>query len=73
MARLRIDLRRELKQQIVSFLAKRGQEIVNEAYWSKAAKDRSGTMHDAYGYAVFYNGRLEKKGYAAGIMHRGGR
>lgn len=66
MARLRIDLRSNLKDQIVSFLAQKGQEIVNEAYWSKAAKDQSGSLHDAYGYAVFYDGKLEKKGYAAG-------
>lgn len=66
MARLRINLRKDIESHVIEYLAKNGQNIVNEAYWSKEAKDRSGTMHDAYGYAVYYNGRIVRKGYAAG-------
>lgn len=66
MARLRINLKKDIESQVIEYLAKNGQSIVNEAYWNKEAKDRSGTMHDAYGYAVYYNGRLVRKGYAAG-------
>lgn len=60
------DLIQQAKKEIVSELSKEGQKIVNDAYWSKAAMDRSGNMHDAYGYAVYFRGKLEKKGYAAG-------
>lgn len=60
------DLILQVKKEIVNELSKEGQKIVNEAYWSKAAKDRSGNMHDAYGYAVYFRGKLERKGYAAG-------
>ena len=63
---LRINLKKDITNQVVNYLDKEGQKIVNNAYWSKEAKDRSGSMHDAYGYAVYYNGKMMKKGYAAG-------
>lgn len=66
MKRLRVNIRANIENQIVNYLAAEGQKIVNEAYWRKEAKDRSGTMHDAYGYAVYHDGVIKKRGYAAG-------
>lgn len=66
MSSFRINIRGDLESQIVNYLATEGQKIVNKAYWSKEAKDVSGTMHDAYGYAVYYKGQEKRRGYAAG-------
>lgn len=51
---------------MVDWLSKEGQDIIDRAYLSKETRDRSGTQHDAYGYAVYNKGRLLKKGYASG-------
>lgn len=55
-----------VRSQIVDWLSKEGQDIVDRAYLTKETRDRSGTQHDAYGYAVYSGGRLVRKGYASG-------
>lgn len=61
---------------MVSYLAKEGDRIAQKAMISKEALDRSGNMSDAYGYIVFYEGKVKKKGYAlptnmASDIHKG--
>lgn len=66
MSRFRYNIRENIEAQVIDYLAEEGQKIVNKAYWSKEAKDVSGTMHDAYGYAVYLDGQEKRRGYAAG-------
>lgn len=61
---------------MVNYLAKEGDRIAHKALASKEALDRSLNMGDAYGYIVFYEGKVKKKGYAlptgmASEIHRG--
>lgn len=61
-----INLVERYEKDMVKYLSQKGQDIIDNAYRSKEAKDRSGNMHDAYGYAIFSRGQLVKKGYASG-------
>lgn len=63
-------------RRMVDYLAKEGDRIAHKAMASKEALDRSNNMNDAYGYIVFYDGRMQKKGYAlptnmASGIHKG--
>ena len=49
---------------VVDYLAKEGNRIARKALYSKEAMPRSMAQSDAYGYIVFYNGVVKKKGYA---------
>lgn len=49
---------------MVNYLAREGDRIAHKALASKEALDRSQNMADAYGYIVFYDGKVKKKGYA---------
>lgn len=50
--------------QMVSYLAKEGQRIAMDALFTKQTDNDTMNQQDAYGYGVFYNGLLKKKGYA---------
>lgn len=63
-------------RRMVNYLAREGDRIARRALASKDALDRSGNMADAYGYIVFYEGKVKKKGYAlptnmASDVHKG--
>lgn len=60
---------------MVAYLAREGERIANEALLTKQSQNDTMNQADAYGYAVFFDGMLKKKGYAAaemsGEMHKG--
>ena len=58
----------EAQKKVIDYLAAQGQRMVDEAYRSKDAQDRSGNMHDAYGWAVYVNGSVVRKGDAGTQM-----
>lgn len=49
---------------MVDYLAKEGDRIVLQALYSKESSNDSMAQADAYGYMVFYNGVIKRKGYA---------
>lgn len=58
------------------YLAKEGDRIAHKALASKEAYDRTLNMGDAYGYIVFFNKKVVRKGYAlptnwASKIHKG--
>ncbi len=57
---------------ILDYLEKEGQDIIDEAYRTKDTGNVSYNQHDAYAYAIYYYGRLMRKGYAeGGVMSTG--
>lgn len=63
-------------KRLVDYLAKQGNKIVTEAMATKAVGNITFNQNDAFGYAVFYNGKEKKRGYAnptprATETHRG--
>ena len=65
-----------LSDNVCDMLAREGERIVTEANRSAEAQNRSGNMADAYGYAVYLNGRMMRKGYAndtptSDVPHKG--
>lgn len=52
------------KKRIIDYLASEGKKIASKALASKDAKNRTYNQADAFGYIVFYNGKIERKGYA---------
>lgn len=57
----------------VKKLCSYGQEIISEAYRTKDTKNRRYNQHDAYGYAVYYDGYEipDTRGYLGGEMSKG--
>lgn len=53
-----------LSDNILDMLANEGRRIVEEANRSAEAQNRTGNMADAYGYAVYLNGKEMRRGYA---------
>lgn len=51
-------------QDMVEYLAKEGARLAKNAATSKDAKNRTKNQLDAFGYMVFFNGEVKKKGYA---------
>lgn len=49
---------------VADALAREGEKIVDEAMRSAEVTYRSGNMADAFGYAVFHNGKEVRRGYA---------
>lgn len=60
----RSHLAQNAYRETINFLARHGQRMVDEAYRTKDTQDRSGNMHDAYGWAVYVNGQIVKQGDA---------
>lgn len=71
----------DIKKQIASYRAANAANIVNDlanegarlckaAADSKETRNRSGNQADAFGYAVYLNGKIQKKGYAYPSMSR---
>lgn len=50
---------------MANYLAREGERIANDALLTKQSQNDTMNQADAYGYAVFYDGVLKKKGYAA--------
>ena len=57
----------------VQKLCSYGKEIISEAYRTKETKNRRYNQHDAYGYAVYYNGDEipGTRGYLGSEMSKG--
>lgn len=49
---------------LIDSLFKDGMDIINKAKETKEANNRSNNMEDAFGCAVYYRGKLVKRGYA---------
>lgn len=49
---------------MVNYLAKEGKRMAQDALNRKDPKNRSENQADSFGYAVFFNGEVKKKGYA---------
>lgn len=47
---------------VISTLAKHGRELMLKAYGSSTPDIITGNQNDAFGYAVYYNGQLKRKG-----------
>lgn len=60
------DISSYFRRLLIEWLSEEGQAVVDRAYLTKETRDRSGTQHDAYGYAVYSDGRIVSKGYASG-------
>lgn len=60
---------------MADYLAREGERISNDALFTKQSQNDTMNQADAYGYAVFYDGALKRKGYAAlemsGTIHKG--
>lgn len=51
-------------QRMINYLAQQGKKIVTEAMNTKAVGNRTFNQNDAFGYVVYHNGEIKKKGYA---------
>lgn len=51
-------------QRMLSYLSQEGRKIVDKAQRTKAVGNRTFNQADAFGYVVYYNGKVERKGYA---------
>lgn len=63
-------------RKIVNYLAREGEKMAHKALATKDALDVSLNQADAFGYVVYFNGAVKKKGYAlptgmATESHRG--
>lgn len=56
--------RASLSVAVADLLAREGQRIASEANRSAEAQNRSGNMADAFGYAVYLDGKEIRRGYA---------
>lgn len=52
-----------VEKQIIGDLSSYGNKFINDAYNSKKWKNRTFNLHDSFGYAVYEDGILKKKGY----------
>lgn len=48
---------------IIDYLADKGKSIIQDAVATKDTRTRKRNQDDAYGWAVYFNGRQMKKGY----------
>lgn len=71
-------LERLYVDRMVDYLSRRAAEIIERAMQTKTTAIETGNQIDAYGYAIWYNGNLEKKetgdpdhGRYAEVPHKG--
>ena len=55
-------LERLYVDRMVDYLSRRAAEIIERAMQTKTTAIETGNQIDAYGYAIWYKGSLEKKG-----------
>ena len=58
-----INLLQKQTNKIVDYLAGQGKKIIHDAIQTKDTRQRTQNQNDAYGWAVFYNGREMRRGY----------
>ena len=51
---------------VIEYLATLGQETIENMYAEKGTNDDLYNQRDAYGFGVYYNGKLVKEGYLEG-------
>ena len=52
-------------QELIDFLSREGQKIVDSQLQNKGYTHRSHNLHDSYGWGVYLNGELKASGYPA--------
>lgn len=58
-----INLLHRQIDKIVNYLAGQGKKIIHDAIQTKDTRQRTQNQNDAYGWAVYYNGREMRRGY----------
>ena len=58
-----INLLQKHINKIVDYLAGQGKKIIHDAIQTKDTRQRTQNQNDAYGWAVYYNGREMRRGY----------
>lgn len=58
-----INLLQKQTNKIVDYLAGQGKKIIHDAIQTKDTRQRTQNQNDAYGWAVYYNGREMRRGY----------
>lgn len=58
-----INLLQRQIDKIVDYLAGQGKKIIHDAIQTKDTRQRTQNQNDAYGWAVYYNGREMRRGY----------
>lgn len=58
-----INLLQKQINKIVDYLAGQGKKIIHDAIQTKDTRQRTQNQNDAYGWAVYYNGREMRRGY----------
>ena len=58
-----INLLQRQTNKIVDYLAGQGKKIIHDAIQTKDTRQRTQNQNDAYGWAVYYNGREMRRGY----------
>lgn len=58
-----INLLQRQIDKIVDYLAGQGKRIIHEAVQTKDTRQRTQNQNDAYGWAVYYNGKEMRRGY----------
>lgn len=58
-----INLLQRQINHIVDYLAAQGKMIIHDAIQTKDTRQRTQNQNDAYGWAVYYNGREMRRGY----------
>lgn len=58
-----INLLQKQINKIVDYLAGQGKKIIHNAIQTKDTRQRTQNQNDAYGWAVYYNGREMRRGY----------
>lgn len=60
---IKAESTREADPDIVAKLREVGKKVIMNAYKTRATKEDLGNQIDAYGFGVFYNGKLVAQGY----------
>lgn len=55
-------LQRQINR-IIDYLAGQGKRIIHDAVQTKTTRQRTQNQNDAYGWAVYYNGKEMRRGY----------
>lgn len=58
-----INLLQKQIDKMVDYLAGQGKKIIHDAIQTKDTRQRTQNQNDAYGWAVYYNGREMRRGY----------
>ena len=58
-----INLLQKQTNKIVDYLSGQGKKIIHDAIQTKDTRQRTQNQNDAYGWAVYYNGREMRRGY----------